>query len=346
MSALLSLVAVVVLGLIAYFGAGKMGLQSLFGVGLPYMALIVFVLGAVYRVVKWARTPVPFRIPTTCGQQKSLSWIKSNNLEAPHSTLGLLGRMALEVLLFRSLFRNTKTEQQDGRLIFGSTKFLWAAGLVFHWTFLVVLVRHMRFFAEPVPKLINMLAELDGFFQIGLPIIYATDALILVALTYLFLRRVFIPQVKYISLAADYFPLLLLLGIVLTGVWMRYFAKVDIVAIKSLAMGLLSLKPQLQAGISPVFYTHLFFVCVLLLYFPFSKLMHFGGVFLSPTRNMLNNNREIRHVNPWNPKVHIHTYEEYEDEFRDKMKLCGLPLDRDPDADAEADTSSASDEKE
>ena len=187
-----------------------------------------------------------------------------------------------------------------------------------------------------------MLSELDGFFQIGLPIIYVTDVLILAALAYLFLRRIFIPQIRYISLAADYFPLLLLLGIVLTGVWMRYFAKVDIVAIKELAMGLLNFKPQLQAGISPVFYMHLFFVCLLLVYFPFSKLMHLGGVFLSPTRNLANNNRDVRHVNPWNPKVNIHTYEEYEDEFRDKMKMCGLPLDRDPDAD----TPSAADKEE
>ena len=33
-------------------------------------------------------------------------------------------------------------------------------------------------------------------------------------------------------------------------------------------------------------------------YFPFSKLMHMAGVFLSPTRNLANNNRMVRHVNP------------------------------------------------
>ena len=56
--------------------------------------------------------------------------------------------------------------------------------------------------------------------------------------------------------------------------------------------------------------------------------MHMGGVFLSPTRNLANNNRAQRHVNPWNPAVKVHTYEEYEDEFRDKMVAAGLPVEK------------------
>jgi hypothetical protein len=56
--------------------------------------------------------------------------------------------------------------------------------------------------------------------------------------------------------------------------------------------------------------------------------MHLGGVFLSPTRNLANNNRAERHINPWNYDVKVHTYEEYEDEFREKMIKVGLPLDK------------------
>ena len=81
--------------------------------------------------------------------------------------------------------------------------------------------------------------------------------------------------------------------------------------------------------ISVMFYIHLALVCVLLIYFPLSKLMHAGGIFFSPTRNMANNNRMVRHINPWNPTVKVHTYEEYEDEFREKMRAVGLPLDKD-----------------
>ena len=73
---------------------------------------------------------------------------------------------------------------------------------------------------------------------------------------------------------------------------------------------------------------YFFLVMVLLVYLFFSKLMHMGGVFMSPTRNMANTNREIRHINPWNPTVKLHSYEEYEDEFRAKMKAAGIPVDK------------------
>ena len=87
---------------------------------------------------------------------------------------------------------------------------------------------------------------------------------------------------------------------------MRYFFKTDIVAVKELAIGLVTLHPKVPAGISPLFFIHLFLVSVLFAYFPFSKLMHAPGVFLSPTRNMVNNNRWVLHVNPWNYPVKFH----------------------------------------
>jgi hypothetical protein len=69
-------------------------------------------------------------------------------------------------------------------------------------------------------------------------------------------------------------------------------------------------------------------VCILLVYFPFSKLMHMGGVFMSPTRNLQNNSRAQRHVNPWNYPVKVHTYDEWKDEFKDAIKEAGLPLEQ------------------
>ena len=104
MNVIVSLVVVLVLMLVAMVGA-QAGLTYLFGVVLPYVALALFVIGVIVRVVKWAKSPVPFRIVTTCGQQKTLPWIKSNNFENPHNTFGTVVRMVLEVLFFRSLFR-------------------------------------------------------------------------------------------------------------------------------------------------------------------------------------------------------------------------------------------------
>lgn len=323
-----SLFAVALLVLVPLAGVGVAGWSFLFGVILPYAALAAFLLGSVYRVVKWAQAPVPFRIPTTCGQQKSLPWIKNSNLENPHLTAGVISRMALEILLFRSLFRNTKVGLKDQKVSYGSAKWLWLAGLTFHWSFLFILLRHLRFFTEPILPLVNLFARLDGFFEIGVPTLYLTDGALLLAVTYLFLRRVAIPHVRYISLPADYFPLFLILGIACSGVLVRHIYKVDLLRVKEWAMGLANFHPVVPAGVGLSFFVHLFLVSALLAYFPMSKLVHMGGVFLSPTRNLANNNRMRHHINPWNYPVKVHTYQEYEDEFRGKMKAAGLPVDK------------------
>ena len=328
MGVLISLLTVIVLVLLATLGAGPAGFSYVFGVVLPYLAFAIFVIGVVNRVVGWAGSPVPFRIPTTCGQQKSLRWIKEDNLESPHNLTGVIGRMILEVLFFRSLFRNIKSEINGDRITHGSTKWLWLAGLAFHVSFFVVVIRHLRFFMEPVPFCINIIDALDGFIQVGVPHLLITGVLLVAAGTYLFLRRVFIPQVKYISLPADYFPLFLIIGIGVTGIIMRYFTKVDIIKVKELTMGLASLNVTVPDGIGAIFFIHLFLISALLIYFPFSKLMHMGGVFLSPTRNLANNSRVVRHVNPWDHPVKVHTYDEYEDEFREKMKSAGIPVEK------------------
>lgn len=326
---LYSLMAVIALFLVAYAGVEAVGLQWLFGIIIPYLAIITFVVGFVMRVKDWARSPVPFAIPTTCGQQESLPWIKPNKIDNPFSTGGVIIRMALEILLFRSLFRNTTCKLNEGPTIsYVWEKWLWLFSLAFHYSFLVVLVRHLRFFLEPVPVCFQILDKLDGFLQIGLPGVMLSGVVLLAAVIFLLLRRIIISQVRYFSLAADFFPLFLIIGIAVSGIMMRYFTKVDIVGVKELTMGLATFRPHIPDGIGAIFYVHVFFVSVLLAYFPFSKLMHLGGVFLSPTRNLRCNTRAHRHINPWNPKVKVHTYAEYEDDFREKMIGVGLPVEK------------------
>jgi len=330
MKAIISFIAVLVLTAIAYAGVEMGGMHYIFGVVIPYLAVATFIIFMIVRVLKWASSPVPFRIPTTCGQQKTLPWIKYSKLENPDGILGVMGRMALEVLVFRSLFRNLKTQVGDDKKIsYGEAKWLWAAGLAFHWSFLIILIRHLRFFTEKVPALIQMIEGLDSFLQIGAPLLYMTDAVLLGAVFYLFLRRIGIPQVRYISLINDYFPLFLIFGIGISGVLMRYFMKTDVVSVKMLTMSLVSFSPVIpKEPIGYIFYIHLFLLCTLFAYFPFSKLVHMAGVFMSPTRNLANTSRSKRHINPWNYPVHVHTYEEYENDFRAKMKEAGLPVEK------------------
>jgi len=330
-----SLFPVIVLILIPLAGV-EVGLEVVFGIVLPYVAFLTFLAGILYRIVRWARTPVPYRIPTTAGQQKTLPWVKPNNLENPYNLWGVIGRMALEILLFRSLFRNLRSEMrkepefpQGGRLIYWSSKWLWVGALVFHYAFLVVLLRHLKLFTEPVPSFVHLIESFDGFFQLYVPAVYMSSIALLVALTYLLFRRILDKKLHYISLASDFFPLFLLLGIGLTGVLMRYFLRTDIIATKELALGLVTLHPMLPEGIGALFYIHLFLVSTLLAYFPFSKLMHVAGVFFSMTRNMANNNRAVRHANPWEYPVKVFSYMDQENMFREQMKAAGIPLEKD-----------------
>jgi len=350
-----SLIAVIALFLIAWAGTA-VGLQFVFGIIIPYLALLTFIVGFAYKVLGWSRSAVPFRIPTTGGQQKSLPWIKHSKLDCPATRWQVVARMALEILTFRSLFRNTRMRLKEGaKISYQLEIFLWVGALAFHYAFLAVLVRHLRFFTDPVPFFVTLVENVDSFFrveilypglQFGLPGVFLSGVVLLAAAAYLFSRRLFIRQVRYISLASDYFPLFLIFAIALTGILMRYFAKIDITAAKALTMGLVTLRPAIPEGVGAVFYIHLFFVSVLLAYFPFSKLMHLGGIFLSPTRNLTTDTRAKRHVNPWNYPVPVHTYEEYEDEFREKMIEAGLPVDKMPEAVPAAEPAEAAAEEE
>jgi nitrate reductase gamma subunit len=326
-----SLATIMLLVLAVLTGVRFAGACYFFGAIMPYFVFFSFLGGYIYRMFVWARSPVPFRITTTCGQQKSLSWIKSPAGANPWNTFGVVKRMLFEVLLFRSLLRNTTTELKEGsRLVCWTAKWLWLAGLAFHWSLLIIIARHLRFFVDPVPFFVKVLGNIDGAFELGFPALYLTDFALLIALIYLMTRRIAVPALRYVSLPADYFPLVLLLGIAFTGVLMRACApfRVDLIAVKELALGLATFHPVIPQGVGSIFYVHFFLVSMLLAYFPFSKLMHLGGLFLSPTHNLANTSRRKRHVNPWDYPVTVHSYKKYEEEFREKMKRAGIPVEK------------------
>jgi nitrate reductase gamma subunit len=159
-------------------------------------------------------------------------------------------------------------------------------------------------------------------------VIYATSVVFIASLAYLLLRRLVDAKVKYISLPTDYFALYLLLAIAISGFLMRHVEKVDIVNVKAAIAGWASFHLVVPQGVGVLYFVHVFLVSVLLVYFPFSKLLHAPGIFLSPTRNLANNNRAKRHINPWNPPIIGHTYAEWEEEFHDKLVASGYVLDK------------------
>ena len=182
MNAFYSLLFVFLLVLIPLFGVDAAHLRTFFGVCVPTTAFIIFVIGFVYKVIKWGRSAVPFRIPTTGGQFKSFDpkLFPQNKLDCPQTGAQTFFRMVLEVFAFRSLFRNTAVSLHQGKdhpiVAYKSSKWLWVFAITFHYSFFIVALRHLRLFLEPVPFFVNGLDFVDGILQIGAPTMYLTNA--------------------------------------------------------------------------------------------------------------------------------------------------------------------------
>lgn len=226
---------------------------------LAYIAVVIFVGGFIYKIWIWSKVPAPLKIVSTPG---------------PITFPGVILRMASEVFLFRSLFRGNKL--------------LWLGGWIFHISFLFIVLRHLRYFFYPVPAWIMSLQTIG---------IYA-GYIILVPLVYLLIRRRTVDRNSYISNPMDYITLLLIIVIAFTGMLMKQHIRVDLVDVKAFILGFLTLNPTIGPG-SVLFLIHFLSVLLLIVYFPFSKLMHAGGIFFSPTRNQRDTARDIRHITPW-----------------------------------------------
>lgn len=227
--------------------------------GILYFSLIVFALGVLRRVVRYATTPAPLKIPTT---------------PAPTTRSGVVWRLGREVVLFESLFK--------------ASKWTWLFGWLFHAGLFLVLLTHLRYFTEPVWAWVAFIAGLGPYAAI----------MMVVGLSGLLARRFLVDRVRYISAPSDYLMLVFLLSIAGSGLAMRYWLHADIVQVKQFALGLLSFDFAALA-FNPVLLIHLFLVAVLLLIFPFSKLLHAPGLFFSPSRNQVDNPRERRHIANW-----------------------------------------------
>ena len=302
-----------------------------------YAAAAVCLCGVSRKVWVWARTPEPFRIPTTTGQQPSIPAIRPSRVESPSTRAGAAARVFVELLLFRSLFRNIAPAPSPASVlcpppVFLERKALWLGALAFHYALLVTVVRHLRLFVEPVPGAVTALAAADGFFEIGVPRLYASDVILAVALAYLLARRLRDPLLRYLSLPADYLALGTLLTVAASGMLLRYVVRVDLTAVRGFTLGLPAFAPGPLPGMSAWLAVHLAAVAFLLAILPFTKLMHAAGAWLSPTRNQPNDSRRRRHVNPWNAPVPVHGYAAWQAEFRDKLAVAGLPIDGEPPA--------------
>ncbi len=228
-----------------------------------YAAFAVLLAGLGFKIAQYARTPAPLKIPTT---------------PAPVTKAGVAFRMGREVVLFESLFKSNKP--------------LWIFAIVFHLGLFVVLARHLRYFQEPVWFPVTLIQPFG---------LYAGLAMV-AGLGLLVVRRIVLDRIAYITVPSDYLMLALLLGIGFSGLGMTTVAHTDIIAVKAFFLGLLRFSPQ-PLPTDPALLVHLALVAVLMIVFPFSKLLHAPGVFFSPTRNQTDDPRERRHLSAWAAKL-------------------------------------------
>jgi nitrate reductase gamma subunit len=224
-----------------------------------YAATVMLIGGLALKIRTYARTPAPLKIPTT---------------PAPVTKGGVVLRMVREVTVFESLFK--------------SNKWIWIFGFMFHAALLLVLLRHLRYFTEPIWAPIVLIQPFG---------MYAGFAMV-AGLAGLWGRRFLVDRVRYISTLSDHLMLALLVGIGLSGLGMKFVAHTDIVSLKAFILGLMYFDWQ-PLPEDPVLLVHLGLVALLMAIFPISKLLHAPGVFFSPTRNQVDDSRDRRHVAAW-----------------------------------------------
>lgn len=228
-----------------------------------YVATLVLLIGVVRKIRIYARVPAPLKIPTT---------------PAPKTRGGVILRVFREVVFFESLYK--------------SNKWIWLFGWVFHMALWLVLARHLRYFTQPV----------WGWVEIVQPFGTYAGFAMLAGLAGLWARRILVERIRYISSPSDHLMLALLMGIGASGAMTRFVAHTDIVAVKAYMLGLMRFRVGDLPG-DPTLLVHLGLVIVLMIVFPISKLLHAPGVFFSPSRNQVDNPREVRHVAPWAAKM-------------------------------------------
>jgi len=224
-----------------------------------YFATAVLIAGLVFRIKKYVDTPAPLKIPTT---------------PAPTTQTGVVMRLVREVVFFESLFKGTK--------------WTWVFSWVFHFGLLLVLLRHSRYFWEPIPAPLELIQPFG---------IYAGFAMV-AGLLGLWARRFLVDRVRYITAYSDHLMLVLIILIGASGLGMTFVAHTDVVAVKAFFQGLITFSWQ-PLPTDFLLLVHLLLVAALMIMFPYSKLLHAPGLFFSPSRNQVDNPREKRHIADW-----------------------------------------------
>jgi nitrate reductase gamma subunit len=221
---------------------------------LPYIAGAIFLIGVIYRVAGWLKVPVPFQLTL---------------FPAPTSGAGRVAAVGTEMLFFKSLYNNDKN--------------LWLWAWLLHVSLAMVIIGHIVgiYFLMNQFTLIGLSAPSSQAMSAFFGTVFGIT--LMVSLIVLFYRRLVNPEVKKLSDPADYIDLLFVLVIAITGNHMRLpGVHVDLPAVKAYIGSLLALSPM-PIPDSGVFIAHFTAVMLFMIYFPFSKMLHFAGFLVNRT---------------------------------------------------------------
>ncbi len=233
---------------------------------LPYITIVVFLGGMIYRIIGWLNVQVPFPMSVTY----------------PKSRMEQIKIIASEILIFPALLKNDRN--------------LWIGAWPFHVALLLIFLGHLRLFTSFPDKVLMAV----GFSPEGIKVLSkilggAVGVLFLAAIIYLLVRRITQTTVRNMSNLADYLVLIWLLGIAIAGNYMRFVSRpyAEIEEMRTFLGSIFAFQP-IAPPESTVFLIHFFLVQMLLISLPFSKLIHPVGMFF--TQGIKNSLVILRHV--------------------------------------------------
>ncbi len=220
-----------------------------------YVAVAIFILGMAYQVYRWLGSP------------KTL--IKTGAFPKPESAAVRWGQVVIDSFTFPQAMKADRT--------------IWVFTILFHLALLGAFVGHLRLVREFTP-LVDLLGP-KGMDQFASWSGGLMGGLLTVTLLYYLFRRLTSPY-KEISVPEDFILLFLLILVVAMGNHMRFLGKIHAADYRIYFQSLLAFKPTFPKGLadSPTKWAlvfHTLFANLLIIYFPFSKLVHVIATFPS-----------------------------------------------------------------
>lgn len=228
---------------------------------LPYLAVVVFIAGMIWRFRTWKKLPAP----------------SMTLFPAPSDEAANVRNTVMEAFFFKSLFKGDRL--------------LWVFAWVFHASLALILLGHLRVFTNIDALFLAIGMSEESIQTMSSVAGGAAGVVILLAVGLILVRRLALPRVREVTGAADILALLLLGTIIVTGNMMRFAPEhFDLGLTREYFVALATFNPvmSMEAIGNNTFVVHMFLALLLVLTIPFSKILHFGGIFF--THQMIRKN--------------------------------------------------------